>query len=98
MKVLSLIAEVRKRYPLCPNRAYIALGLAGEAGELANLAKKQWGRYQDVSDEEMKRELADVVNHALHMMINLGMTLDDLDDVCCEKTREFLTKLDDAHY
>ena len=96
MKVLALIAEVRRRYPLCPNRAYIALGLAGEAGELANLAKKQWGGYQDVATEDMKRELADVVNYSLHMMINLGMTLEDLDDVCCEKARCFLAKLDKA--
>ena len=93
MKVFSLIAEVRQRYSLCANRSYIALAMAGEAGELANLAKKQWGGYQEIPDEDLKRELADVMNYLLHQMMNLGMTFEDLDDVCCEKARAFIGKL-----
>jgi NTP pyrophosphatase (non-canonical NTP hydrolase) len=53
---------------------FLILALCGEAGELANLAKKQW---RDGGDrrEEMISEIADVANYTAMLAMHLGIDL-----------------------
>ena len=62
--------------------AYVTLGLAGEAGELANKVKKA---YRDDGEEltplrkaELKKELGDVLWYASQMATELGILLADV--------------------
>lgn len=60
--------------------AYVTLGLAGEAGELANKVKKILRgdpRSWDVRDD-LKAELGDVIWYAAAMARELGVSLDDV--------------------
>lgn len=91
--LLDKINEIREVYPLSLDVRYMSLALCGEAGELANLVKKQWGNYQSIDPDDVKRELAGVVNHCIHQMINLGMTPEDLDKYCSEKADRFFSRL-----
>ena len=89
----EVIAAIRERYPLSLNRNYISLAMCGEVGELANKVKKAWGGYEAVPLDEIKLELADVANYVHHMMLNLGMSEEELRDLRMKKAIRFLEKL-----
>lgn len=58
-----------KPYPSCENMppVFYALGLAGEAGEYANVAKKRWrdGGSNEEYKDKLKEELADVLMYVI---------------------------------
>jgi len=95
MNIFEKIADQHsgERKSLVDNPAYVSLAICGEAGELANLIKKQWAGYQKVDNGAIKKELADVVNYCLHMTLALGMTFEELDNICVEKHHAFMKKL-----
>jgi NTP pyrophosphatase (non-canonical NTP hydrolase) len=61
--------------PPNPRLMFMCLGLAGEAGELANLAKKEWRKNKGDADiySKMCDELADVFGYALMIASELGI-------------------------
>ena len=55
---------------------FLALAIAGEAGELANIFKKRM-RGDDFSFDKAKDELADVYIYVHHLANELGIDLED---------------------
>lgn len=64
------------------NLYYPALGLTGEAGEIANMIKKIMrddnGQIREETKEELKGELGDVLWYVACLASELGHTLDDV--------------------
>ena len=71
---------------------FFALGLAGEAGELANFAKKRW-RDGEGHDQAIKYEVADVCAYAFMLAKAMGMSPQDLIDTIAFKQRAFVEKM-----
>lgn len=58
---------------------YLALGLAGEAGEVANKVKKLY-RDGDRDREKLVSELGDVLWYLTRLCDEIGMTIDGISD------------------
>lgn len=70
-------------YPdLGKNYAYIALGLTGEAGEVANKVKKIYrddnSVLTDAKREEIKKELGDILWYIAQMATEMNLSLDEI--------------------
>lgn len=68
---------------------YASLGLAGEAGELANQVKKCWrdGEIYAGKEEGMKKEIGDVLWYVAAVATELGVSLDTAAHANVEKLR-----------
>jgi len=66
------------------NMEWQALGLCGEAGEFANMIKKQL--YKEIPTSEMIEELGDVMWHVSQCAKLLGTTIEHLMVVSAQKT------------
>jgi NTP pyrophosphatase (non-canonical NTP hydrolase) len=70
------------RYPRNEALTYPALGLAGEAGEFADHAKKvirdDGGEVTDERREAMAKELGDVLWYVAQLASELGLDLDEV--------------------
>lgn len=64
-------------YPEQHRVIYPALGLAGEAGEVAEKVKK-WIRDGNLDPDAVKKELGDVLWYVAAVASDLGLTLDDV--------------------
>lgn len=71
---------------------FFGLGLAGEAGEVANLIKKRW-RDGEKHTADLKAECADVFAYDIMLAAALGMTPQDLLDEVARKQRVFVEKM-----
>lgn len=64
------------------NYIYPTLGLAGEAGEVAEKIKKvirdKGGEINDATREDIKKELGDVLWYVTQLAVELGISLDDV--------------------
>lgn len=58
--------------------AWNAIGLTGEAGEVAELAKKQIFHHHGLDVEKWRKELGDVLWYVAALCSNLGLTLDEV--------------------
>ncbi len=76
-------------YPREAWLAYPALGLAGEAGEVAEHAKKairdDEGKVSDERKAAMSKELGDVLWYVAQLASELGLSLDDIAEQNLEK-------------
>jgi len=79
-----------------PERVFLGLALAGEAGELANKIKKLWRDQKKMShdevvalQQEIYMEIADVNGYLNHLVHSFGISLTD---VTVEKTNELITR------
>ena len=76
-------------YPRAAWLAYPALGLAGEAGEVAEHAKKairdDGGEVSDERRAAMAKELGDVLWYVAQLATELDLTLDEIADQNLEK-------------
>lgn len=72
---------------------FFGLGLAGEAGEVANFIKKRW-RDGILHEADLKAECADVFAYNIMLADALGMTPDDLLAEVARKQQVFLAKMD----
>ena len=76
-------------YPRAAWLAYPALGLAGEAGEVAEHAKKairdDGGEVSDARRAAMAKELGDVLWYVAQLASELGLDLDQLAQANLEK-------------
>lgn len=71
---------------------FFALGLAGEAGELANFVKKRW-RDGDGHDQAIRYEVADVCAYAFMLADRMGMSPGGLIATIAEKQQAFIAKM-----
>lgn len=71
---------------------FLALGLTGEAGELANFVKKRW-RDGDDHDEDIRKEIADVCAYAFMLASTMGMSPPDLISTIAAKQQVFIAKM-----
>ncbi|OGL72704.1 hypothetical protein A3F28_03295 [Candidatus Uhrbacteria bacterium RIFCSPHIGHO2_12_FULL_57_11] len=77
------LAQTTARYPDAGrNFVYPTLGLAGEAGEVADKIKKIFRDKGGLLDEEtrttLKKELGDVLWYVAQLSTELGLSLDDV--------------------
>ena len=81
--------EEAKKTAIYPDQyrvVYPALGLAGEAGEVAEKVKKHI-RDGVLNVEELKKELGDVLWYLAAIASDLGLTLDDVAEANLQKLR-----------
>jgi NTP pyrophosphatase (non-canonical NTP hydrolase) len=71
---------------------FFALGLAGEAGEVANFVKKRW-RDGDGHDDDLRKEVADVFAYNIMLADALGMDADALLEMVAHKQQVFVEKM-----
>lgn len=71
---------------------FLALGMAGEVGEVANFVKKRW-RDGEPHDEDIRLEIADVVAYALMLASKMGMTPRTLVAEVAHKQKVFRDKM-----
>ena len=76
-------ARLTARYPnLGSNYIYPTLGLAGEAGEVAEKVKKvirdKKGVFDDESKKGLKKELGDVLWYVSNLCTEFNFSLDDI--------------------
>lgn len=72
-------------YPKEIERAYLSLGLSGEAGEIANKMKKVFRDGREISAEDMKSELGDVLWYVAGLAGAYGLSLSDVAESNIEK-------------
>lgn len=72
---------------------FLALGLTGEAGELANFIKKRW-RDGDGHDDDIRKEIADVLAYAFMLADRLAIAPAKLIETIAEKQRVFIHKME----
>ena len=71
-------------YPKDASVTYTALGLVGEAGEVANVVKKilrdDGGKVSEEKQEKLKAELGDICWYLARLADELGLELEDIMD------------------
>lgn len=72
---------------------FFGLGLAGEAGEVANFIKKRW-RDGDAHVDKIRAELADVLAYTMMLAHALGMTPAELISMVAHKQQVFIDKME----
>ena len=72
---------------------FLALGLVGEAGELANFIKKRW-RDGEPHTDDIRKEAADVLAYTIMLADCMGLTPSDLIQIVAEKQAVFVAKMD----
>lgn len=72
---------------------FFALGLTGEAGEVANFVKKRW-RDGEAHTDDLRKECADVIAYTIMLADALGMTADDLIATVAHKQQVFIDKME----
>ena len=65
-------------YPKEIEQAYLTLGLAGEAGEIANKVKKVYRDNKEITREDMKGELGDVLWYVACLAKAYGLPLSEV--------------------
>lgn len=71
---------------------FLALGLTGEDGELANFVKKRW-RDGDDHAEDIRKEIADVCAYAFMLADRMGLDPSGLIAMIAYKQKVFLEKM-----
>jgi NTP pyrophosphatase (non-canonical NTP hydrolase) len=70
------------------DRASYALGLCGEAGEVADMLKKHWGHGVKLDSVALAKELGDVLFYVAALAAQHGFTLDEVARLNERKLRE----------
>lgn len=70
------------------NLAILALGLAGESGEFADIVKKHLGHGHPLDTEKAVKELGDVLWYIARSAAVLGCTLNDVAKANVEKLQK----------
>jgi len=82
-------ATVNAKKPLEPlELARDALGVAGEAGEVADLVKKHVGHGHPLDPDKVKKELGDVLWYVAVLAERCGFSLEDVARANVEKLRK----------
>lgn len=70
------------------NLAILGLGLAGEAGEAADIIKKHVGHGHPLAQQDLFEELGDVMWYIAAIAESIHVTLDSIADFNIEKLRK----------
>ena len=82
-------------YPQASGLVYTALGLAGEAGEVANKVKKIIRDKNGVLDDETKADIADELGDTLWYVSNLASELGvKLDNIVAQNLAKLFSRRD----
>lgn len=82
-------ARVSESYKCDPlELARDALGVAGEAGEVADLVKKYVGHGHSLDADKVKKELGDVLWYVAVLAHRVGFTLEQVAQANVDKLRE----------
>lgn len=65
-----------------------ALGLTGEAGEVADYLKKVYGHGHPLDRQKVKKELGDVLWYVAVLANSFGLTLEEVAEANVQKLRE----------
>ena len=74
-------------------RAYLAIGLAGEVGELLNIVKKKMyypGYHLDY--QHLKDEMGDCLYYLTNLITDCGWTLEEIMEINSKKVKEILAR------
>lgn len=66
----------------------LGLGIAGEAGETADLVKKHIGHGHPLDLDKLKKEIGDVLWYAAALAAHFGLTLEEVAQANVEKLRK----------
>lgn len=77
-RTMPVIGDVTDAEEVGSVRANYALGAAGEAGEVADLVKKEVFHGHETSIDEMRKELGDVMHYVAGLATLYGLRLDDV--------------------
>jgi len=83
----QLEAKITAIYPREYDIIYPTLGLAGEAGEVAEKIKKYLRKDGDLNKEDLTKELGDVLWYVANLAYDLGINLEDVAVTNLEKLR-----------
>lgn len=72
---------------------YNALAMCGEAGEVANVIKKDW-RGDDLKLDQLRDELGDVFSYWSHLVKCAGFTLDEVAQRAVDKAGAYIEDLE----
>lgn len=72
------VAKMLKAMPKREQLVHCALGLVGEAGEVAELVKKEFAYGKEYDENEMDNELGDVLFYLVAMAQQNGVWLDEI--------------------
>jgi NTP pyrophosphatase (non-canonical NTP hydrolase) len=67
---------------------FVALGLTGESGEVADIVKKWIYSKHPLDREHLKLEMGDILYYLVYGCLVLGITLEDLMELNTQKLRE----------
>ncbi len=81
-------AAMRTANPECKNLANVGLGVAGEAGEVADLIKKHLHHGHDLDKERLAKELGDVAWYIALCCEVIGYDLDTVLHMNIEKLKD----------
>jgi NTP pyrophosphatase (non-canonical NTP hydrolase) len=79
------------------NISYYVMGLAGEAGEVANLVKKQVRDLQRANATEVALELGDVLWYVTRIAEYFGFSLEDIAQMNIQKLAERYKQANDRN-
>lgn len=74
--------------PLREQLSLAGLGIAGEAGEVADLIKKHLHHGQDLNHDKLKEEAGDVLWYVMYTASIMGWTLEDIARANCAKLQD----------
>lgn len=74
-------------------KAYLAIGLAGEVGELLNILKKKmyYPNYQ-LDYANLKGEMGDCLYYLTNLITDCGWTLEEIMELNSKKVKEILAR------
>lgn len=89
MKTFSEYQDATSRtFPKEPSKALAALGIAGEAGEIVEMIKKDLFHGRPLDSENLKKEVGDVLWYLAYVSKLHGFTLEDAATTNIEKLRK----------
>ncbi|GAB3801552.1 nucleoside triphosphate pyrophosphohydrolase family protein [Virgibacillus kimchii] len=77
-RTMPIIEDVTDAEEVGSVRANYALGAAGEAGEVADLVKKEVFHGHETSIDEIRKELGDVLHYVAGLATLYGLSLEDV--------------------
>ncbi len=101
---MTFTSRIREHMQVCPTTMaadvdprimFLALALAGETGELANLLKKEWrDGHEPTRTVKIAEEMGDIYNYLQMLAVTIGV---DLEYEAARKLEQFEQRPKNAH-
>lgn len=81
------VEDLRKKELRMPDHAFAhgVIGIAGEAGELVDILKRQMAYGKEPDEQHVLEELGDLFHYMVYLMVRYGFTIDDIINANMEK-------------